>query len=58
MAGRTFRIIRQNLAWALAYNILAVPAALAGMVPPWLAGIGMSLSSVVVVLNASRLNKS
>lgn len=57
LAARTFHIIRQNLAWALAYNILAVPAALAGMVPPWLAGIGMSLSSVVVVLNASRLNR-
>ena len=57
-AARTFRIIRQNIIWALSYNALAVPAALAGMVPPWLAGIGMSLSSVVVVLNASRLNRS
>lgn len=58
IARRTFRIIRQNIVWALAYNILAVPAALAGMVPPWLAGIGMSLSSVVVVLNASRLTRA
>ena len=58
IARRTFRIIRQNITWALAYNILAVPAALAGMVPPWLAGIGMSLSSVVVVLNASRLGRA
>ena len=57
VARRTFRIIRQNIAWALTYNILAVPAALAGMVPPWLAGIGMSLSSVVVVLNAARLTR-
>ena len=56
-ASRTFRVIRQNITWALSYNALAVPAALAGMVPPWLAGIGMSLSSVVVVLNASRLNR-
>ncbi len=58
IARRTFRIIRQNIAWALAYNVLAVPAAIAGMVPPWLAGIGMSLSSVVVVLNASRLARA
>ena len=57
VARRTFRIIRQNIAWALTYNILAVPATLAGMVPPWLAGIGMSLSSVVVVMNAARLTR-
>ncbi len=56
LANRTFRIIHQNIIWALTYNILAVPAALAGMVPPWLAGIGMSLSSVVVVVNAARLS--
>ncbi len=58
IARQTFRVIRQNITWALAYNILAVPAALAGMVPPWLAGVGMSLSSVVVVLNASRLTRA
>ena len=54
-AEKTYRIIRQNITWALVYNICAIPAALMGWVPPWLAGIGMSLSSVVVVLNASRL---
>lgn len=53
----TRRIIRQNMAWALGYNVLALPLAAAGMVPPWLAAIGMSLSSLVVVLNALRLGR-
>ena len=48
-------IIRQNLAWALAYNICALPLAASGFIPPWLAAIGMSLSSLVVVINALRL---
>lgn len=54
-ARRSKRIIRQNLAWALAYNAVAVPLAAAGLVTPWLASLGMSLSSVLVVLNAQRL---
>ncbi|MGB5705663.1 MAG: heavy metal translocating P-type ATPase [Arenicellales bacterium] len=57
-AQKTYYIIRQNIAWALVYNVCAIPAALAGWVPPWLAGIGMSLSSVIVVLNASRLTSA
>jgi len=55
VARRTQRIIRQNLAWSLAYNISAVPAAAMGYVTPWMAGLGMSLSSLLVVLNALRL---
>ena len=55
LARRTMRIIRQNLAWSFAYNILAIPLAMVGWVTPWMAGIGMSLSSLLVVLNALRL---
>jgi Cu2+-exporting ATPase len=54
-ARRTLWAIRQNVVWALLYNVSAIPLAIMGLVPPWLAAIGMSLSSVVVVLNSSRL---
>jgi Cu2+-exporting ATPase len=57
MSRKTMRIVRQNLAWAIVYNALALPLAAAGFVPPWLAAIGMSASSLVVVLNALRLNR-
>lgn len=53
-ARRGKRIVVQNLAWALTYNLSAIPLAMMGMVPPWLAAIGMSLSSALVVLNALR----
>ena len=56
-ARRTRQIIRENLYWALLYNVLAIPLAAAGMVTPWMASIGMSGSSLVVVLNALRLKK-
>lgn len=56
LTRKTQRIIRQNLGWALAYNLTALPLAAAGMIPPYLAAIGMSASSLIVVLNALRLN--
>ncbi len=56
-AARNQRVVRQNLAWALGYNISAIPAAAAGLVAPWAAAIGMSLSSLLVVLNATRLTR-
>jgi Cu2+-exporting ATPase len=55
LARRTMRIVRQNLAWSFAYNFLAIPLAVVGWVTPWMAGIGMSSSSLLVVLNALRL---
>lgn len=58
MARRTRTVIRQNLTWSVAYNLLALPAAAIGYVTPWMAGIGMSLSSLLVVLNALRLAKA
>jgi P-type Cu2+ transporter len=57
VARRTLGIIRQNLAWALAYNLLAIPAAAAGYVSPWMAALGMSASSLLVVGNALRLTR-
>ena len=57
LARRTLRIIRQNLAWAVVYNLVALPAATLGLVAPWMAAIGMSSSSLLVVLNALRLTR-
>jgi Cu2+-exporting ATPase len=54
-ARHTREVIKQNLTWAILYNISAVPLAAAGMVAPWMAAIGMSFSSLVVVFNALRL---
>jgi len=57
-ARLTGQIIKQNLGWALGYNLLALPLAAMGLVPPWAAAIGMSISSLIVVLNALRLGKT
>ena len=54
-ARRTQRIVRQNLGWAVLYNALCVPLAVAGYMPPWLAGLGMAASSLLVVANSARL---
>ncbi|HHB92404.1 MAG TPA: cation-translocating P-type ATPase, partial [Thioploca sp.] len=54
-AHRTLQIIRQNIIWAIGYNLLALPAAAVGLIAPWMAAIGMSLSSLLVVVNALRL---
>lgn len=54
---RTLRVIRQNLWWAVVYNGVAVPLAALGWVAPWMAALGMSTSSLVVVLNALRLGR-
>ena len=55
---KSSRIIRQNIYWALLYNILALPLAATGFIPPWAAAIGMSVSSLIVVGNALRLLSS
>ena len=57
LSRRALRIIRQNLAWSFVYNLVALPLAMAGFVTPWMAGIGMSGSSLLVVLNSLRLQK-
>jgi Cu2+-exporting ATPase len=54
-ATQTRRIIKQNISWAIAYNLVALPLAAAGYVPPWAAAIGMSGSSLLVMVNALRL---
>jgi Cu2+-exporting ATPase len=57
IARQTLAVLRQNQRWALAYNLVVVPPAALGFVPPWLAALGMSVSSLVVVLNALRIGR-
>jgi Cu2+-exporting ATPase len=57
-ARDTMRIVRQNLGWAAAYNVIGVPLAIVGWMPAWAAGLGMAASSLLVVLNALRLASS
>lgn len=54
-ARRTLNIIRQNLFWAVGYNVAAVPLAALGYLAPWMAALGMSFSSLLVIINARRL---
>lgn len=58
IAKSTQSIIRQNLAWAIGYNLLILPVAVSGLLPPYLAVIGMSASSLIVVTNALRVGKN
>lgn len=57
-AKDTRRIIKQNIGWALLYNLIALPLAATGLIPPWAAALGMSFSSLIVVFNALRLLKA
>jgi P-type Cu2+ transporter len=58
LARRATRVIRQNLLWSAGYNLIAMPLAALGWVPPWAAAIGMSSSSILVVLNSLRLMRA
>jgi len=58
IARQAMRVVRQNLAWAAVYNFVCIPLALMGLLPPWLAGIGMALSSLLVLLNALRIGRA
>ncbi len=58
MARRTLVIMRENFAWAIGYNLIALPLAAGGWLTPWMSAIGMSFSSLLVVVNALRLRKS
>jgi Cu2+-exporting ATPase len=57
IARHTLAVLRQNQRWAMGYNLAVVPLGALGFVPPWLAAIGMSVSSLVVVLNALRIGR-
>ena len=58
LARATRAVIAQNVFWALAYNVVALPVAAMGWVTPWMAAVGMAASSLVVTLNALRLSGS
>lgn len=55
MAKKARRKIKQNMVWAIGYNVLVLPLAMAGFLTPWMAALGMSISSIIVVYNSTRL---
>lgn len=57
VARRAMRVVRQNLVWAVCYNIVALPLAASGLLAPWMAALGMSASSLLVTMNALRLGR-
>jgi len=57
LARRTLAVVRQNMAWAIGYNAVALPLAVTGQLAPWMAAAGMSASSLIVVANALRLGR-
>lgn len=57
-AKKTMRIVKQNIGWAIAYNLICIPLAFTGVLSAWLAGLGMALSSLLVIGNAMRLSRS
>lgn len=56
-AQQTMKIIKQNITWAIVYNLISIPLAFFGVLSAWLAGLGMAISSLIVVANAMRLTK-
>jgi Cu2+-exporting ATPase len=56
-AKHTMKIIKENIAWAIVYNLISIPLAFFGILSAWLAGLGMAVSSLIVVVNALRLTK-
>ena len=56
-ARQTMKIIKENIAWAIVYNLISIPLAFFGILSAWLAGLGMAVSSLIVVVNALRLTK-
>ena len=57
VARRLLYVPRQDLLWSFAYNLVALPLAMTGFITPWMAGVGMSGSSLLVVANSLRLQK-
>lgn len=58
LSRRMVQIVRQNIRWAIGYNVIALPVAASGVLTPWMAALGMSLSSLIVVVNSLRLREN